>query len=390
MAECHGDIVYRKDRTACSTAVADDNSALVKAYERALKSFQKGLVSEGEDSVDGMKENLEPGEQSKEPGEQSKGPEKESTATWQQWAVGSRCRAVWSEDGLLYPAALVSVEGERGRVKFDGYGNEEDVQLSALLPEGFDQPWREKQQWVLGSRCRAVWSEDGLVYPAVLIWKKGDRGRVQFEGYGNEEELKLSALLPPEEHKRRAESITSAKVLKTGPASSCSSSDTDWRKKEKDKTTTKKQDSAIILPAGCTSAVPGDRGSSHSEPGKEQKDAMKTGSWKAGQIGACPPFTPPFNFFPPVPPTISAQDILPSTPPPPPPLPSVWPPWGGPEEGCAVLDSEVTALSSMLLSWYLCGYHTGCYMVMQQAKASRESVDKETHKPNCTYGKHKH
>ena len=59
--------------------------------------------------------------------------------------MGSRCRTVWSEDGLLYPATLVSVEGGRGRVKFDGYGNEEDVELSTLLPEHLHQPWREKR-----------------------------------------------------------------------------------------------------------------------------------------------------------------------------------------------------------------------------------------------------
>ncbi|XP_035268156.1 survival motor neuron protein-like isoform X2 [Anguilla anguilla] len=387
MAECLGDIVYRKDKNVCcSAAVADDNSALVKAYERALKSFQKGSTSEGEESVDGMNEKTESGEQ-------GKGPEKERTATRHQRAVGSRCRAVWSEDGLLYPAVLVSVEGERGRVKFDGYGNEEDVELSALLPEHLDQPWREKQQWVLGSRCRAVWSEDGLVYPAVLVWKKGDRGRVQFEGYGNEEELNLSALLPPEEHRSRMESVNSAKVLKTGPASSRNnSSNTDWRKKDKENITTK-QDSAIIFPPACTTGGVRDSESCSSEPGTEQKDQRKSGSCREWQIGACPPSAPPFNFLPLVPPRISA-DILPSTPPPPPPLPDVWPPWGASGEGCEALDSDVSALSSMLLSWYLCGYHTGCYMVsshaMQQAKDNRESVDKKTHEPSGTYGKYKH
>ncbi|KAJ8277492.1 hypothetical protein GJAV_G00075750 [Gymnothorax javanicus] len=379
MAECQGDIVYRKDGNACcSAAVADDNSALVKAYEGALMSFQKGLTSEGEGSGDGV--NVK-----SESGEHREGGEKEKAQ--HQWAVGSRCRATWSGDGLLYPAALVSVEGERGRVKFDGYGNEEDVELSALQPECSERPLSDKH-WVLGSRCRAVWEEDGLVYPAVLVWKKGDRGRVQFEGYGNEQELDLCALLPPEKHLSRAQSLAAAKVQKTGPASSSSStsSNTEWRNKE---STTKKQDPAIVLPPGCAVGGIRDRGSCHRDPGKDQKVQPKSGSLRDRPMGACSPPTPPFNFFPPVPPRICAG-VLPSNSPPPPPPPSVWPPRGRPGQGCEALESELSVLSSMLLSWYLCGYHTGCYMTMLQANASCENVDKETHEPNCTHGKYKH
>ncbi|XP_061096099.1 survival motor neuron protein-like isoform X1 [Conger conger] len=380
MAECHGDIVFRKDRSACcSAAIADDNSALVKAYDRALKSFQKGVMSEGEDTSDGLNE-------MPKSGEESKAAEKERTTTCQPWAVGSRCRTVWSEDGLLYPAALVSVEGQRGRVKFDGYGNEQDVELSALLPEHLDQPWREKR-WVMGSRCRAVWSGDGLVYPAVLVWRKGDRGRVQFEGYGNEEELELCALLPPEERKR---ATLPQEVLKTSPASSRShGSHTDWRKNEKENTT-KKQDPTFAIPPACTTDGNRGRDSCLGEPVTGQKDQGKSGSCKERLMGACPPPSPPFDFFPPVPPRFSAQDVLPSTPPPPPPLPGVFPPWGSPGGGWEGLDPDMSSLSSMLLSWYLCGYHTGCYMALQQAKAGCESVDQETHKPDCSYGKHKH
>lgn len=55
------------------------------------------------------------------------------------------------------------------------------------------------QVWRLGYRCRAVYSEDGLVYPAVLVWLRGERCWVKFEGYGNEEELELSTLLSPDE-----------------------------------------------------------------------------------------------------------------------------------------------------------------------------------------------
>lgn len=49
-----------------------------------------------------------------------------------QWVVGVQCQAVWSEDGQLYPAKVVSLDGQRCRVRFSGYENEQEVELSAL------------------------------------------------------------------------------------------------------------------------------------------------------------------------------------------------------------------------------------------------------------------
>ncbi|KAG7487832.1 hypothetical protein MATL_G00027750 [Megalops atlanticus] len=370
MAEFPEDIVYRKCRDNVSWSMANDDSALVKAYEDALKSFRE---SNGEEQVeereDDKKEQWKSGRERKQTDE--------GRPARQQWAVGSRCRAVWSEDGLLYPAALVWVEGDRGRVRFDGYGNEEDVDLGALLPERCEQPWREKQQWVLGSRCRAVWSEDGLVYPAVLVWKKGERGRVQFEGYGNEEEVELSALLPPDEQEWRTKAAVEESVN--------SSSSSDWRKKEKKQHYTRKEDATITLSSGHSA---GGEVSSCSDPGKEQKEREKTSSWREGKQGIFLPSSGPFPFLPPEsPPPESATGIqtLPLLPPPPPPC--MWPPKAGDEDGGDGLDSDMAALSSMLLSWYLCGYHTGCYMAMQQAKADHERADTEKHRVNYKYGR---
>lgn len=54
------------------------------------------------------------------------------SACFSQWEVGAPCQAVWSEDGLVYPAKVVAVDGDRCRVRFNGYGNEEDMELSSL------------------------------------------------------------------------------------------------------------------------------------------------------------------------------------------------------------------------------------------------------------------
>lgn len=58
---------------------------------------------------------------------------------------------------------------------------------------------------------------------------------------------------------------------------------------------------------------------------------------------------------------LSPQGFLPLVPPPPPLC--ALPTRAGADGGIAGLDQEVAHLSSMLLSWYLCGYHTGYYMV---------------------------
>ncbi|KAF3690533.1 Survival motor neuron protein [Channa argus] len=108
------------------------------------------------------------------------------------WEVGAQCQAVWSEDGLVYPATVVSMDGERCRVRFSGYGSEEDVDLSALRGP-------KHRYWKPGSRSRAVFSEDGLVYPAEVLWVKGQRCRVRFDNCNNEENHDLNRLLNPDE-----------------------------------------------------------------------------------------------------------------------------------------------------------------------------------------------
>lgn len=40
-----------------------------------------------------------------------------------------------------------------------------------------------------------MYSEDGLVYPAVVLWVKGQRCRVRYDIYNNEEDQDVGALL---------------------------------------------------------------------------------------------------------------------------------------------------------------------------------------------------
>jgi len=59
-------------------------------------------------------------------------------AVWKcpEWQVGSRCRAVYREDGQTYDAVIISLDSEAGSctVRYDYYNNEELQQLDDLMP----------------------------------------------------------------------------------------------------------------------------------------------------------------------------------------------------------------------------------------------------------------
>ncbi|XP_048831732.1 survival of motor neuron protein-like [Brienomyrus brachyistius] len=364
MAECCRDIVYRANdgELKMSAAVAGDDAALVKAYDKAITSFQ-GSDCEEEVQVptDEQEGSLKAAGHSEEPDD--------GTVSIQDWGVGSRCRACWSVDGLVYPAVLVWVEGPRGRVKFDGYGNEEELELSMLLPG-------EPELWTVGSQCRVVWSGDGLVYPAVLISINGDRGRVRFDGYGNEEELELSALLPPGEPEPSDSAATQA--LKRSPDGGSSSSD--CKNKEKQKISVDRE-GLYSLGSSCVTGTGEDSSNYYTRSKKERRSTKMTGSWRGRPAGSCPTSAHPFPSFPSVPAANeSSEGFLPLVPPPPPFC--TLPTRAGADGGIAGLDQEVAHLSSMLLSWYLCGYHTGYYMAKQRTKANAVT---DTKKPKHGY-----
>ncbi|GIY10246.1 hypothetical protein CEXT_734391, partial [Caerostris extrusa] len=165
-----------------------------------------------------------------------------------KWNVGDFCRAVYSEDDLLYEAVILSIYEDSCTVKFLGYGDEEDVNLSTL-ERSLGELAREKQkksayyyyqntktgtnlmgnhdwddtelidafsrllvkkyaretaknkalkkdekEWKVGDFCRAVYSEDDLLYEAVILSIYEDSCTVEFLGYGDEEDVNLSTL----------------------------------------------------------------------------------------------------------------------------------------------------------------------------------------------------
>ncbi|XP_036971271.1 survival motor neuron protein-like [Acanthopagrus latus] len=205
---------------AVSVTAAEDQISLIETFKKTLDILQDvGLTDskleleegnqdgERDGQQDGERDGQQGGERDgQQDGEMVSSPVAESTSS-EQWVVGAECRAVWVEDGRLYPAKLVSLDGERCRVRFHGYNNEEEVELSTLhSPDVAVQQQRQNSQvvcvnqnWRAGSQCRAMYSEDGLVYPAVVLWVKGQRCRVRFNDYNNEEEQDISSLLSLDE-----------------------------------------------------------------------------------------------------------------------------------------------------------------------------------------------
>ncbi|KAK6468122.1 survival motor neuron protein-like [Huso huso] len=396
MAELDGEIVYQSGRTEVGESFCED-TALVRAYDKAVKPLQSVPAMERE----GCHPHVNvPGESEGE--NETKSQEEEDKGTKVQWQVGWRCCAVWSEDGLVYPAMVRKLLPDRGRcvVRFEGYGNEEEQDFSALLPAQDSEPSDpthtqdsepsdpthtqdsepsdpthtqdsepsdpthtsepqpesgQASQWQVGWRCCAVWSEDGLVYPAVVRKLLPDRGRcvVRFEGYGNEEEQDLSALLPAQD----SEPSDSTHTQDSEPSSP-----------------TQTQDSEPSGPTQTQDSEPTHTTELHEEDGEDEsrpeslKPVKKEKAKKQGR--SCPErnhaFPFPFPFPPPMPQGYSGgPTFLPLPPPPPPPAFTFH------SSNCegAADEIDVDSLSSMLLSWYLCGYHTGFHLGLQQGRA---------------------
>ncbi|NWS77781.1 SMN protein, partial [Crotophaga sulcirostris] len=71
----------------------------------------------------------------------NKNRKKSNAVPMKQWKVGDSCNAVWSEDGNMYLATIASINQKRGTcvVTYMGYGNQEEQNLSDLLPPASDE-----------------------------------------------------------------------------------------------------------------------------------------------------------------------------------------------------------------------------------------------------------
>ncbi|XP_019369125.1 PREDICTED: survival motor neuron protein 1-like isoform X1 [Gavialis gangeticus] len=317
MAACVGDIVYRSAGGQSSDCAASDDQALIRAYDQAVRSCKEASgacedpASDSSSSSSSSSSSTSSGAESASDEEEQERQEAESAS---QWEVGAACCAVWSGDGLMYPARVVALRLAEGTcvVEYEHYGNREEQSLRDLLPPDRtpESSLRPGRTWQVGDACRVVWLEDGLLYPATVRSVDAAAGTclVEFDGYGNREEQTLEDLLPPESSPHG------------NPAS----------KVEEDAHRVPRRPSPLPswqLPHG-------------------RRKPSATGKW----AHHLPPLPLPSKLMPPPPP----QDLL-----------------------CPDCEEE-DALACMLLSWHLSGYHTGFYMGLRQGRA--EAV-KSTPKP---------
>ncbi|CAL8248735.1 unnamed protein product [Merluccius merluccius] len=112
-----------------------DDTALIKAYDKAVASFKTALKGEGEDDPPAFKKET-PGKKRKS-NKKSLSRKRTNAPPDKEWQVGEACSAYWSEDGQLYAATICAIDKKRGSctVVFTDYGNQEEQSLQDLLLE---------------------------------------------------------------------------------------------------------------------------------------------------------------------------------------------------------------------------------------------------------------
>ncbi|XP_004703608.1 survival motor neuron protein isoform X1 [Echinops telfairi] len=260
-------VLFRRGTGQSDDADIWDDTALIKAYDKAVASFKNALKN-GEICEATDKPKLTP---KRKPTKKKKSQKKTVTTPLKQWKVGDKCSAIWSEDGCIYPATITSVDLKRETcvVVYTGYGNREEQHLSDLLLPTF-----------------------------------GGVHNVDQNAQENENESQIST----------DESESSSRSLGNKP-----------------NTKSKAAPWSSFLPP------PPPMPASGMGPGKPSL-----------KFNGPPPPPPPFLscWLPPFP---SGPPIIP----PPPPI-------------CPDSLDDADALGSMLISWYMSGYHTGYYMGVRQ------------------------
>ncbi|KAJ0019417.1 hypothetical protein NQD34_006986 [Periophthalmus magnuspinnatus] len=136
MANGCKDVVFTRGAGQSDDSDIWDDTALVKAYDKAVASFKTALKGEkGEEEPQPSKKS-DPGKKRKN--NKKKQSRKRTNAPPDKlWQVGDSCCAYWSEDGQLYAATISSIDEKRGTciVTYTDYGNEEEQNLEDLISD---------------------------------------------------------------------------------------------------------------------------------------------------------------------------------------------------------------------------------------------------------------
>ncbi|KAL5005041.1 hypothetical protein ScPMuIL_018497 [Solemya velum] len=119
-----GAVLYQRGQNDSDSDLWDD-TALIKAYDNAINLMKDKMLTPDEDKAQKSPQNLEKKKKNKSRNRNRK----------KKWKVGDLCRAVYTEDGLIYDAEIISLDEDAGTclVNFLSYGNEETQNLADLL-----------------------------------------------------------------------------------------------------------------------------------------------------------------------------------------------------------------------------------------------------------------
>ncbi|XP_040197449.1 survival motor neuron protein 1-like isoform X2 [Rana temporaria] len=141
------ELLFRRGAGQSEDSDIWDDTALIKAYDKAVSSFKKALKN-GDCNVGPPSPEKNPNPKRKN-NKKNKGRKKTNAIPLKKWRVGDSCNAIWSEDGNLYPATISSIDGKRGTciVVYTGYGNNEEQHLTDLrFPDSSEADSDQKDQ----------------------------------------------------------------------------------------------------------------------------------------------------------------------------------------------------------------------------------------------------
>ncbi|KAK0058010.1 survival motor neuron protein 1-like isoform X1 [Biomphalaria pfeifferi] len=292
----HDFVVYRRGED--SELGAWDDTVLIKAYDNAV-SAMKAKLAEQHPEFSSSQINVK-SQKKKNSKSKSKKKQKQHQASWK---VGDECQAIYSADGELYEAKILSIDNENKTcvLQYVDYGNEEEQSLSDLLPVAIEASSQEQQT------DTASETESLRRLPNMQ------------ESHTGKQKKKRSALNHHHHPPHAPKWPWGAGFSQMPP------------------------------PGAVPPYIP------HSFPPFQPPHSFPV-FHGPGSTASVPPYQPtPFPGFPTPGPTSSAPPIFPCVPPPPPLFT---------ERGSG---DENEALYSMLISWYMSGYHTGYFQGLRQS-----------------------
>lgn len=183
-----------------------------------------------------------------------------------------------------------------------------------------DQAKKSCKKWTVGAPCRAIYSVDGEIYEAIItkIYENSGMCMVKYVGYQNTEKVELNSLL--ESNGLESQIAQQKDALAERSNGGVADSDTSTYSSRRN-----------------SKQIKGERMDYDTEDPRLFKTNFMPG--------------PSSN------PTLCGM-------PPPPPLP--------PQLMARLPETDADALSSMLMSWYISGFHTGYYHGLKQAKINQQ------------------